>query len=123
MSDVERTVIAQANVTLDGMTSGPGGDLSWLNGARRPPADGRVTRRDLARCQHGGHRPHELRGLPRLLAARRRRPAGLTARSLPSVVGGGLRLLDDGLPPSAWQLVGAITLQSGGVCMHHRRLR
>jgi hypothetical protein len=30
MSDVERTVIAQANVTMDGMTAGPNGDLSWL---------------------------------------------------------------------------------------------
>lgn len=30
MPDAERTVIAQANVTMDGMTAGPDGDLSWL---------------------------------------------------------------------------------------------
>jgi dihydrofolate reductase len=42
---------------------------------------------------------------------------------LPAVAGGGLRLLDESLPPSAWQLVGALTLESGGVALHHRRLR
>jgi dihydrofolate reductase len=30
MADVERTVIAQATVTMDGMTAGPDGDLSFL---------------------------------------------------------------------------------------------
>lgn len=42
---------------------------------------------------------------------------------LPSVVGGGLRLIDEGLPRSAWRLVGAITLESGGVGLHYRRQR
>lgn len=42
---------------------------------------------------------------------------------LPSVIGGGLRLFDEGLPRSAWQLVGAITLESGGVGLHYRRQR
>jgi dihydrofolate reductase len=30
MADTQRSVIAQATVTMDGMTAGPGGDLSWL---------------------------------------------------------------------------------------------
>jgi dihydrofolate reductase len=30
MADAERTVIAQATVTMDGVTAGPDGDLSWL---------------------------------------------------------------------------------------------
>lgn len=42
---------------------------------------------------------------------------------LPAIVGGGLRLLDESLPPSSWQLVGALTLESGGVALHHRRAR
>ena len=42
---------------------------------------------------------------------------------LPAVAGGGLRLLGEGLPPSAWELVGALTLEGGGVALHHRRRR
>jgi dihydrofolate reductase len=42
---------------------------------------------------------------------------------LPSIVGDGLRLLAGGLPRSDWELVGALTLQSGGVALHHRRRR
>jgi hypothetical protein len=42
---------------------------------------------------------------------------------LPAVVGGGLRLLHKGLPRSAWQLVGALTLETGAVGLHYRRKR
>jgi dihydrofolate reductase len=42
---------------------------------------------------------------------------------LPAVVGGGLRLLHEGLPRSAWQLVGALTLETGAVGLHYRRKR
>ena len=42
---------------------------------------------------------------------------------LPAIVGGGLRLLDEGLPRSDWDLVGALTLETGGVAMHYRRRR
>ena len=40
---------------------------------------------------------------------------------VPSVVGGGLRLLPDGLPASRWELAETATLAHGAVCLHYRR--
>lgn len=40
---------------------------------------------------------------------------------VPSVVGGGLRLLPDGLPASRWELAETITLAHGAVGLHCRR--
>lgn len=40
---------------------------------------------------------------------------------VPSVVGGGLRLLPDGLPASRWELTETITLAHGAVGLHYRR--
>ena len=40
---------------------------------------------------------------------------------VPSVVGGGLRLLPDGLPPSTWELAETATLAHGAVGLHYRR--
>ena len=40
---------------------------------------------------------------------------------VPSVVGGGLRLLPDGLPPSKWELAETTTLAHGAVGLHYRR--
>jgi dihydrofolate reductase len=42
---------------------------------------------------------------------------------LPAAVGGGLRLLAEGLPRSSWQLVGALTFETGAVGLHYRRAR
>jgi dihydrofolate reductase len=195
MSDAERAVIAQANVTVDGMTAGPGGDLSWLiEHAVRPQmsayAEGiwrGASTAVMGRTNYDGYHaywppvaadpqtPARDRDLAMWLDtvekvvcsrtlevatwrnARVARDVGAEMRALkrapgrdilvlnsasiiqallaadlvdelrlnllPSVVGGGLRLLDEGLPPSAWQLVGAITLQPGGVGLHYRRQR
>jgi dihydrofolate reductase len=40
---------------------------------------------------------------------------------VPSVVGGGLRLLPDGLPPSKWELAETTTLAHGAVGLQYRR--
>jgi dihydrofolate reductase len=40
---------------------------------------------------------------------------------VPSVVGGGLRLLPDGLPASTWELAETTTLAHGAVGLHYRR--
>jgi dihydrofolate reductase len=40
---------------------------------------------------------------------------------VPTVVGGGLRLLPDGLPASKWELAETTTLAHGAVCLHYRR--
>jgi dihydrofolate reductase len=40
---------------------------------------------------------------------------------VPSVVGGGLRLLPDGLPASKWELAETTTLAHGAVGLHYRR--
>jgi dihydrofolate reductase len=42
---------------------------------------------------------------------------------LPAMVGGGLRLLAEGLPRSDWELVGALTFETGAVGLHYRRSR
>jgi dihydrofolate reductase len=42
---------------------------------------------------------------------------------VPSIVGGGLRLLPDGLPPSRWTLAAAATVSHGAVVVHHQRER
>jgi dihydrofolate reductase len=40
---------------------------------------------------------------------------------VPAIVGGGLRLLADGLPASRWSLAGTSTLAHGAVGLHYRR--
>ena len=40
---------------------------------------------------------------------------------VPSVVGGGLRLLPEGLPASTWELAETTTLAHGAVGLHYRR--
>lgn len=40
---------------------------------------------------------------------------------VPAVLGGGLRLLPEGLPASAWELAETATLAHGAVCLHYRR--
>lgn len=40
---------------------------------------------------------------------------------VPAVVGGGLRLLPDGLPASRWELAESATLAHGAVGLHYRR--
>ena len=40
---------------------------------------------------------------------------------VPSVVGGGLRMLPDGLPASTWELAETTTLAHGAVGLHYRR--
>jgi dihydrofolate reductase len=190
-----RTVIAQANVTMDGMTAGPEGDLSWLIQHAVTPqmasyAEGiwrGATTAVMGRTNYQGYEgywpavatdpnaaprdralanwmdtvekvvfsrtledatwqnsriardvEHEIRALKEgdggdilvlnsasiiqeLLRADLLDELRLNV--LPAIVGGGLRLLDDGLPRSDWELVGALTLQSGGVALHHRRKR
>jgi dihydrofolate reductase len=195
MPDAERTVIAQANVTMDGMTAGPDGDLSWLiehaahpqmsayaegiwRGASTavmgrtnyegfhgywPPvaADPEAAPRDRAVAswldevekvvfsrtleEATWRNARVARDVEAEVRALKRAPGRdilvlnsasiiqallradlldeLRLNLLPAVAGGGLRLLDESLPPSAWQLVGALTLESGGVALHHRRLR
>ena len=190
-----RTVIAQANVTMDGMTAGPEGDLSWLIAHAATPqmaayAEGiwrGATTAVMGRTNYEGFQGYwppvaeDPNASPRDRAlatwidsvekivfsrtleeatwqnarvARDVEPeiralketeggdilvlnsasivqallkAGLLdelrINVLPAIVGGGLRLLAEGLPRSDWELVGALTLQSGGVAMHHRRRR
>jgi dihydrofolate reductase len=190
-----RTVIAQANVTMDGMTAGPEGDLSWLIEHAVTPqmaayAEGiwrGATTAVMGRTNYEGFHGYwpAVAGDPDA-AARDRALATwldtvekvvfsrtleeatwqnsrlsrdvepeiralkegeggdilvlnsasiiqallkadlldeLRINVLPAIVGGGLRLLGEGLPRSDWELVGALTLQSGGVAMHHRRRR
>lgn len=45
----------------------------------------------------------------------------LRVNVLPAVLGGGLRLFPEGLPPSSWRLTGALTLATGGVGLHYVR--
>jgi dihydrofolate reductase len=195
MSDTERTVIAQANVTMDGMTAGPDGDLSWLiphavhpqmsayaegiwRGASTavmgrtnyegyagywPPvaADTQAAPRDRdlatwldtvekvvfsrtldeATWQNARVARDVEAEIRALKSAPGRDILVLNSASiiqallradlldelrlnvLPSILGGGLRLLDEGLPRSAWALVGAITLEPGGVGLHYSRQR
>jgi dihydrofolate reductase len=190
-----RTVIAQANVTMDGMTAGPEGDLSWLIEHAVTPqmaayAEGiwrGATTAVMGRTNYEGFQGYwpnvaadpNAASRDRALAewmdsvekvvfsrtleqatwqnsrlAREVEPETralkeaeggdilvlnsasiiqellradlldeLRLNVLPAIVGGGLRLLDEGLPRSDWELVGALTLQSGGVAMHHRRRR
>ena len=40
---------------------------------------------------------------------------------VPSVVGGGVRLLPDGLPASTWELAETTTLGHGAVALHYHR--
>jgi hypothetical protein len=124
MFDVERTVIAQANVTMDGMTAGPDGDLSWLIEHAVAPmsayAEGIWRGASTAvmwRTNYEGY--HSI--IQALLWGDLVDELRLDV--LPSVIGGGLRLFDEGLPRSPRQLVGAITLESGGVGLHYRRQR
>ena len=191
----ERTVIAQANVTMDGMTAGPDGDLSWLIEHAVSPqmsayAEGiwrGASTAVLGRTNYEGYHAYwppvaadpEAAGRDRELAtwldtvekvvfsrtleeatwrnARVARDVEAETRALkqapgrdilvlnsasiiqallaadlldelrlnvlPAVVGGGLRLLEEGLPRSAWQLVGALTLETGAVGLHYRRQR
>jgi dihydrofolate reductase len=42
---------------------------------------------------------------------------------VPTLVGGGLRLFDGGLPRSEWTQAGAFTLESGAIAMQYRRKR
>lgn len=190
-----RTVIAQANVTMDGMTAGPEGDLSWLIEHAVTPqmvayAEGiwrGATTAVMGRTNYEGFQGYwppvaddpDAAPRDRALAtwidtvekvvfsrtldeatwqnsrvAREVEPEiralkaaeggdilvlnsasiiqallkadlldELRINVLPAIVGGGLRLLTEGLPRSDWELVGALTLQSGGVAMHHRRRR
>ena len=190
-----RTVIAQAEVTMDGMTAGPDGDLSWLMEhvetpqmsaysegiwrgattavmgrtnyqgfegywppvARDPNAAPRT--REIAMCldtvekvvfsrtleEATWQNSRVARDVEQEIRALKEAPGGdilvlnsasiiqallkadlideLRLNILPSIVGGGLRLFDEGLPRSDWELVGALTLESGGIAMHHRRKR
>jgi dihydrofolate reductase len=191
----DRTVIAQANVTMDGMTAGPDGDLSWLiehavhpqmsayaegiwRGASTvllgrtnyegfhgywPPvaADPQASPRDRALAswlddvekvvfsrtleEPTWRNARVARDLEAEVRELKAAPGGdilvlnsasiirallradlldeLRLNLLPAIVGDGLRLLDESVPPSSWRLVGALTLESGGVALHHRRLR
>jgi hypothetical protein len=38
-----------------------------------------------------------------------------------AIVGGGLRLLPDGLPASSWTLASSTTLAHGAIAVHYRR--
>ena len=188
-----RTVIAQANMTMDGMTAGPEGDLSWLIEHAVTPqmaayAEGLwrgATTAVMGRTNYEGFQgywpavaddpdaaPREralaawidtvekvvfsrtleeatwqnsrlARDVEPEIGALKEADGGdilvlnsasiiqallkadlldeLRINVLPAIVGGGLRLLGEGLPRSDWELVGALTLQSGGVAMHHRR--
>ena len=190
-----RTVIAQANMTMDGMTAGPEGDLSWLIEHAVTPqmaayAEGiwrGATTAVMGRTNYEGFQgywpavaddpdaaPREralaawidtvekvvfsrtleeatwqnsrlARDVEPEIGALKEADGGdilvlnsasiiqallkadlldeLRINVLPAIVGGGLRLLGEGLPRSDWELVGALTLQSGGVAMHHRRRR
>jgi dihydrofolate reductase len=190
-----RTVIAQANVTMDGMTAGPDGDLSWLiehavtpqmaayaegiwrgastavmgrtnyegfqgywpsvavdpNAAARDRAlatwmddvEKVVFSRTLEQATWQNSRiarevEPEIRSLKEgeggdilvLNSAsiiqellRTDLLDELRLNVLPTIVGDGLRLLAGVLPRSDWEFVGALTLQSGGVALHHRRKR
>ncbi|PXY35760.1 dihydrofolate reductase family protein [Prauserella flavalba] len=40
---------------------------------------------------------------------------------VPALLGGGLRLLPEGLPASGWTLASSATLAHGAVCLHYRR--
>jgi dihydrofolate reductase len=193
--DEMRTVVAQANVTIDGMTEGPDGDLSWLIPHAVSPqmsayAEGiwrGATTALLGRTNYEGFHgywppvaadpdaPARDRALATWLdtvekivfsrtldeatwqnarvardveaetrAAREAEGGDIIVLSsasiirallaadlvdelrlnlMPSIVGGGLRLFEEGLPRSDWQLVGAITLETGGVGLHYRRPR
>lgn len=190
-----RTVIAQANMTMDGMTAGPEGDLSWLIEHAVTPqmaayAEGiwrGATTAVMGRTNYEGFQgywpavaddpdaaPRDralaawidtvekvvfsrtleeatwqnsrlARDVEPEIGALKEADGGdilvlnsasiiqallkadlldeLRINVLPAIVGGGLRLLGEGLPRSDWELVGALTLQSGGVAMHHRRRR
>jgi dihydrofolate reductase len=192
---MERTVIAQVNVTMDGYTAGPGGDNSWLIAHAISPqmaayAEGiwrGATTALLGRTNYQGFEGFwpSVAGNPeasprdRALATwldtvekvvfsrtleeatwqnsrvardvaeetRTLKQAGggdilvlnsasiiqellrhdlldeLRLNVLPAVVGGGLRLLEEGLPASDWELVGALTFETGAVGLHYRRKR
>jgi dihydrofolate reductase len=195
MADDERTVIAQANVTMDGMTAGPDGDLSWLIAHAVSPqmsayaegiwrgastavmgrtnyegyhgywpavaADPQVSARDRALAtwldevekvvfsrtleEAPWQNSRVARDVEAETRALKQAPGSdilvlnsasiiqallqvdlldeLRLNVLPAVTGGGLRLLEEGLPASAWDLVGAITLETGAVGLHYRRQR
>ena len=194
MSDGERTVIAQANVSMDGMTAAPEGDLSWMVPHAVTPqmsayAEGiwrGASTAVMGRTNYEGFRQYwppvaedpespprdrelavwldtvekvvfsrtledapwqnsrvardveaEMRALKRgpgrdilvlnsasiiraLLAADLLDE--LRVNVMPALAGGGLRLFE-GVPRSDWELVGALTFESGGVGLHHRRAR
>lgn len=42
---------------------------------------------------------------------------------VPAMVGGGVRLLPDGLPAGRWSLAGTVVMGHGAVALHHRRDR
>ena len=191
----DRTVIAQANMTIDGMLAGPEGDLSWLIPHAVHPqlsayTEGIWRGADtilLGRTNYEGFQgywppvaadpaaPPRDRALATWLDtaekvvfsrtldeatwqnARVARDVEVETRALkqaegrdiivlssgsiiqallqadlvdelrlnvlPAIVGGGLRLFDEGLPRSDWELVGALTLEPGGVALHYRRRR
>lgn len=193
MPERERTLIAQANVTMDGMTAGPGGDLSWLiehavgpqmaayaEGIWRGASTAVMGRTNyegyaaywppVARDPSAAPRDRALatwldtvekvvfsrtleeatwqnsrvaRDVEQETRALKAAPGEdilvlnsasiiqallraelideLRLNVLPSVVGGGLRLLDEGLPRSDWQLVGALSFETGAVGLHYRR--
>ena len=195
MTDTERTLIAQANVTMDGMTAGPDGDLSWLiehassaqmsayaEGIWRGASTALMGRtnyegfagywppvaanpetppreRDLAiwldtvekvvfsrtleqATWQNSRVARDVEAETRALKAAPGRDIlvlnsasiiqallradlvdELRLNVLPAAVGGGLRLLAEGLPRTDWQLVGALTLETGAVGLHYRRAR
>jgi dihydrofolate reductase len=190
-----RTLIAQANVTMDGMTAGPEGDLSWLIEHASSPqmsayAEGvwrGASTAVMGRTNYEGYhgywpplaaepetppRERELatwldtvekvvfsrtlddapwrnsrvaRDVEADTRALKEAPGGdilvlnsasiikallqadlideLRLNVLPTIAGGGLRLFEDGLPRSDWELVGAITFETGAVGLHLRRRR
>jgi dihydrofolate reductase len=193
--DQMRTVIAQANVTIDGITAGPDGDLSWLIEHAVTPqmsayaegiwrgastavmgrtnyegyhgywpsvaSDPQAAPRDRALAtwldtvekvvfsrtleEAPWQNSRVARDVEAEMRALQQAPGEdilvlnsasiiqallavdlldeLRLNMLPSIVGGGLRLFPDGLPRSAWDLVGALTLDKGGVALHYRRRR
>lgn len=110
LDDVEKVVFSG---TLDA--------VDWRN-ARLAGADPVTTVRQLRRTPGGDIAILASSGVIRaLLAADEVDRLSITL--CPEVVGGGARLLDDGLPASSWRLVDATPTESGALCLLHDRVR
>jgi dihydrofolate reductase len=96
-------------------------DATWSN-SRVVDADPVTVVREL-RSQPGG----DIVVLNSVSVIRALLAAGeidrLTLTLCPEVVGGGARLLEDGLPASSWRLSDLVTSETGALCLTYDRIR